>query len=78
VLLGADNEGVEQLLLTEPTDEKPLPVHTEMLIERGVYLLEMANLEELARDKIYEFLFLCSGARTRGTTGSYVRPLAIV
>jgi kynurenine formamidase len=77
VLLGADNEGVEQLVLEEPTDAKPLPVHVEMLIERGVYLLEMANLEELSQDEVYEFLFVCSAPRTRGTTGAYARPLAI-
>ena len=78
VLLGADNEGVEQLVLEAPTDTKPLPVHVAMLIERGVYLLEMANLEELSQDGVYEFLFVCSAPRTRGTTGAYARPLAIV
>src|SRR4029079_10694128 len=78
VLLGADNEGVEQLVLEESVDTKPLPVHVAMLIERGVYLMEMANLEELSQDGVYEFLFVCSAPRTRGTTGAYARPLAIV
>jgi kynurenine formamidase len=78
ILVGADNEGVEQLVLEDPTDSKPLPVHVDLLIERGIYMLEMANLEELSHDGVYEFLFVCSAPRTRGTTGAYARPLAIV
>jgi kynurenine formamidase len=77
VLLGADNEGVENLIVTGAPTSKPIPVHVELLIERGVYLLEMAYLEALSRDRVYEFLFVCSAPRTRGTTGAFARPLAL-
>lgn len=78
VLLGADNEGVEHLTFTEADLANPIPVHVEMLVERGVYLLEMVYLEELAKERTYEFLFLCLSPKTRGTTGSFVRPIAVL
>jgi kynurenine formamidase len=78
VVIGADNEGVEHLTFTAADLENPIPVHTEMLVERGVYLLEMVYLEELAKEKTYEFLFLCLSPKTRGTTGAFVRPVAVL
>jgi kynurenine formamidase len=78
VVIGADNEGVEHLTFTPDDLKNPIPVHIEMLVERGVYLLEMVYLEELAKEKTYEFLFLCLSPKTRGTTGAFVRPVAVL
>lgn len=76
VLVGADTEAVEQAPATDP--ELPLtPVHIDLLIERGIYLLELAYLEDLSRDRVYEFLFMCLPLRIRGGTGAMVRPIAI-
>jgi kynurenine formamidase len=36
------------------------------------------NLEALAAEKIYEFLFVASPLKIRGGTGSPVRPFALV
>jgi kynurenine formamidase len=41
-------------------------------------ILEWVNPEELARDKVSEFLFLCLPLTVSGATGSMVRPLAVV
>jgi kynurenine formamidase len=71
VLVGADNDGLEQ----RSTDN---PVHVELLVERGVYILELAYLDDLSRDGVHEFLFVCASPRLQGATGSFARPLAIV
>lgn len=55
-----------------------LPVHTHLLPESGILILEMLDLEELARDGVYEFAFLMVPLNIVGGTASPVRPLAIV
>jgi kynurenine formamidase len=55
-----------------------LPAHRVLLVERGVYIIETMNLEELARDGIHEFLFILSPLPLFGATGSPARPLAVV
>jgi kynurenine formamidase len=51
-------------------------VHHELLFG-GVGMLENMDLRELARDRVYEFLYLSLTERIRGATGSPVRPIAI-
>jgi kynurenine formamidase len=75
MLLGADNFGVESFPSKDPANFTP--VHTYLLAERGVSMLEVVWLEELAKDQVYEFLFIASPLKLRGATGSPVRPLAI-
>lgn len=54
-----------------------LPVHGILLVENGIHIMEVMNLDELAADRIYEFLFMASPLKIRGGTASPVRPLAI-
>lgn len=56
----------------------PQPVHTLLLIENAIYLFEGIYLEELARDRIYEFLFVALPLKINGATGSMLDPVAIV
>jgi len=49
VLLGADHMTVEKV----PLDKES--VHSDVFAERGVHLLEMAWLEDLAKDKAHRF-----------------------
>lgn len=51
-------------------------VHHELLFG-GVFMLENMDLRELARDRVYEFLYLNLTERIRGATGSPVRPIAM-
>ncbi|MDR1212637.1 MAG: cyclase family protein [Propionibacteriaceae bacterium] len=76
VVVGADQGTVEANPSPDPLN--PHPVHIGLLVERGVHLLENAYLDDLARDKVTEFLFVCLPLRIRGATGSWVRPVAIV
>jgi kynurenine formamidase len=76
ILVGADTEAVERD--PSPDPKNPHPVHIELLVKRGIHLLELVHVEDLARDKVYEFLFVCLPLRIKGATGSMVRPVAIV
>jgi kynurenine formamidase len=49
-----------------------------MLVERGIHLIEIMDLEEIARDRVFEFLFVALPLRIVGGTGSWLRPIAIV
>jgi kynurenine formamidase len=53
-------------------------VHTLLLIEKGIYIMESLYLEELARDGVYEFLFVALPIKIRGATGSMIDPIAVV
>jgi kynurenine formamidase len=75
MLLGADNFGVENFPSKDP--DNFVPVHTYLLAERGVSLLEALWLEDLAKDQVYEFVFIASPLKLRGGTASPLRPLAI-
>ncbi len=75
MLLGADNLSFEAF----PPERKDnwVPVHTYLLAEKGVMFIELMFLEELAKDKVYEFAFIAANLKLRGASGSPMRPLAI-
>lgn len=75
MLLGADNLGLEAFPSKDAANFAP--VHSYLLAERGVSFMEALWLEELAEDRVYEFVFLAAPLKLRGATGSPVRPLAI-
>ena len=54
-----------------------MPVHVHLLVESGIHIVEALNLEELARDRVYEFAFIGAPLKIRGGTGSPIRPLAL-
>ena len=47
-----------------------MPVHVHLLVESGIHIIEALNLEELARDRVYEFVFVAAPLKIRGGTGS--------
>jgi kynurenine formamidase len=55
-----------------------LPGHVILLVQHGIYIIENLYLEELARDRIYEFTFICLPPKLKGATGAPVRPIALV
>jgi kynurenine formamidase len=54
-----------------------MPVHVHLLVENGIYIIEALDLETLARNRIYEFVFMAAPLKFRGGTGSPIRPLAL-
>lgn len=73
-VLGTDTTATEPYPFPDPTHT----THVAMLVEKGVHLLEILDLDEIARDRMFEFLFICLPLKIVGATGSWVRPIAIV
>ena len=74
MVIGADNVALEVMPTVDP--ENWHPVHTYLLGECGVPIMENAWLEEIAAAKLYEFVFFGAGLKLRGATASPMRPLA--
>jgi len=79
IATGTDTETYEVQPAPDPgSPANPQPVHTLLLIQNGIYLMESLDLEALARDRVYEFLFVALPVKIRGATGSMVDPLAVI
>lgn len=75
--VGADNMAWDEMGVVDPDLKITLPGHAILLVRNGIYIIENLFLEELARDRCYEFTFICLPLKLRGATGSPVRPVAI-
>jgi len=74
VIVGADNTAVE----AQPFDQDEfLGCHVELLVRRGIHLIEHLKLDELSADGCHEFLFSVSPLLVTGATASPVSPIAI-
>ncbi|HEY7417415.1 MAG TPA: cyclase family protein [Ktedonobacteraceae bacterium] len=76
--VGADNVAWDMLGVFDPDLHVSLPGHLILLVRHGIYIIENLFLEDLARDQVYEFLFVCLPLKMRGATGSPVRPIAVM
>jgi kynurenine formamidase len=74
-LLGTDTWASEAVPHEDP--ERPFQVHQLLLVRHGIYNLENLDLEELARERIYEFAFIFAPLRLKGATGSPGNPIAV-
>lgn len=73
-MIGADNVALEHLPSADP--ENWLPVHTYLLAEAGIPIIEVVDLEGIAGAELYEFCYLGAALKLRGATAGPVRPLA--
>ncbi|MDR1236802.1 MAG: cyclase family protein, partial [Propionibacteriaceae bacterium] len=55
----------------------PQPVHVYLIQQQGTPIIEWITSEELARDGVYEFIFVCLPLTIKGASGSMIRPIAI-
>jgi kynurenine formamidase len=79
VATGTDTETYEVQPAPDPGPTgNPQPVHTLLLIQNAIYLMESLDLEALAREHVYEFLFVALPLKIRGATGSMIDPVAVV
>lgn len=74
ISLGADNLSFEAF--PSDVDGNYIPVHTYLLAQQGVTIMELVNLEELARDRVYEFAFVGASLKLRGASAAPLRPIA--
>jgi kynurenine formamidase len=84
LLIGADTSGLEY----HPSEsDRPdfirryksfMPVHNYLLIHQGVHIGEFHYLEDLAKDKVYEFCYIAITNKIRGATAGFaLRPIAL-
>jgi len=75
MVVGADNLSFESFPSELETDY--VPVHTYLLAEQGTPIIELVYLEELSRDKVYEFAFIGGSLKLRGSDAAPIRPIAM-
>jgi kynurenine formamidase len=75
MVIGADNLALEAYPAGEV--ENWSPVHTFLLAEAGVPIMEVVDTQELSAEGVHEFAFIGACLRIRGATGSPIRPLAL-
>lgn len=76
VMIGSDTSGLE--VGKDPAHDIPNAVHGYLLIDQGVHIGEFHNLEALAREKVYRFVYVAATNRFRGATAGFaLRPFAI-
>ena len=82
--IGSDTAAVEWNFPIDPNYAKKafggfqgLPLHVDFIWNRGAYIIEILNLDDLAKDQAYEFLFVVGPLLLRGGIGVPVNPIAI-
>jgi len=77
VIVGSDTSGVEVNPVAKGSTSF-MPVHNYLLIEQGVHIAEFHYLEDLAKDKAYEFCYVVNVNPIKGTTAGFcLQPLAL-
>ncbi|QWF20742.1 cyclase family protein [Nocardioides sp. LMS-CY] len=74
-VIGGDNSALEQM----PADDEEnwQVVHTYLLGEAGVPMMELVDCQQLSADGLFEFAFVGACLKIRGATGAPMRPLAM-
>jgi kynurenine formamidase len=75
MIIGEDNLSLEAF--PSEVEGNYIPVHTYLLAERGIPILELVNLEEIAKHEIYEFAFIGGSLKVRGADAAPMRPIAL-
>ncbi len=75
MIVGADNLSFEAF--PSEVDGNYVPVHTYLLAQQGAPILELVYLEDLARDRVYEFAFIGGSLKLRGADAAPIRPIAL-
>lgn len=75
MVIGGDNLSLEHFPVE--SGHSWIPVHTYLLAQRGIPIVEVVNLEELSHDRVYEFAFIAASLRFRGASAAPFRPIAM-
>ncbi|MGD8812460.1 MAG: cyclase family protein [Thioalkalispiraceae bacterium] len=75
MIVGADNLSFEAF--PSQVEHNYVPVHSYLLAQQGTPIMELVYLEDLSRDKIYEFAFIAGSLKLRGSDAAPMRPIAI-
>ncbi len=76
-MVGSDTSGYE----VNPAPGHPgtaIPVHRYLLVDQGVHIGEFHYLEGLSKAKTYEFCYIASVNKIKGTAAGFgLRPIAV-
>jgi len=77
LLIASDTTTVEVM---PPVDgDNASPVHKYLLVDQGVHMGELHNLEEVAAAGVHRFCYIALTPKVRGTTAGFaLRPIAVV
>jgi kynurenine formamidase len=75
--VGIDNSTWDPLDVRDPVTKLTAFGHVNLLVERGIYIMENLFLEQLSADRCHSFLFLAFPIKLKGATASPVRPVAL-
>jgi kynurenine formamidase len=75
VVVGADNWALE--VIPGPEPGMFLPLHEYLLVRKGVHIMENVWTRDLAREQVYEFLFVVAGPKLGGAVQMPIHPIAI-
>ena len=73
--VGADTWGLEAIPFEEGVGV--FEIHQILLARNGIYILENMNTGALAKDKVYEFMFVLGHNKYKGGVQSMINPVAI-
>jgi kynurenine formamidase len=77
MMICSDTSGLEVGPAPQGADSF-IPVHKYLLVEQGVHIGEFHYLEDLARDRVYEFCYIAATNKIAGTTAGFaLRPIAV-
>ena len=74
-IIGSDAWGLE--VLGNPVVTAAFPVHQELLVKHGIRIGEGIITDELARDRVYEFVYVYTPMNAKGATASNTPPAAL-
>lgn len=75
MVIGGDNLSLEAF--PSEVEGNYLPVHTYLLAQHGIPIMELVNLEKLSKDEVYQFAFIGGSLKLRGADAAPMRPIAI-
>ncbi len=75
MIVGGDNLSLEAF--PSRVEGNYIPVHTYLLAQHGVPILELVDLEGIAADRVYEFAFIGGSLKLRGADAAPLRPVAL-
>ncbi|TDK41358.1 cyclase family protein [Antarcticimicrobium luteum] len=75
MIVGADNLSFEAF--PSEIEGNYVPVHTYLLAQQGVPIMELVYLEELAAEGLHEFAFIGGSLKLRGADAAPMRPVAL-
>ena len=73
---GTDQFATDPIPFEEPG--LALPMHIEMLTKSGIRLMENVYMDEIVKEKVYEFCIMGLPLKIRGGTGSPLRLIALI